>query len=314
MMGKLCFGIDIGGTTIKMGLVTSEGQVKEKWEIRTNKSDNGKYILSDVAAKINSILEEHNLTKNDIIGIGVGVPGPVDDEGNVLKCINLGWGVFNVAEELSAITGMKVKAGNDANVAALGEMWKGGAAGRKDVVMFTLGTGVGGGVIVGGKVLGGINGAAGELGHFTMKFGPNAHTCGCGKTGCLETLASATGIAREAKEYLTKVDTASSLRNVENITAKDVFDKAKEGDEIALHIVEQVGHYLGLACSYVASTTNPETFVIGGGVSKAGDILTNTVKKYFDKYAFHALRGTSFSLATLGNDAGMIGAAKLIVE
>ncbi|MDF2820819.1 MAG: glcK2 [Clostridiales bacterium] len=313
-MGKICLGIDIGGTTIKIGLVTKDGDLQGKWEIHTDKSENGKNILSDIANKVTLILQEKNLSKDDVIGIGLGVPGPVDDAGNVLGCVNLGWGEFNVADELSKITGLKVKAGNDANVAALGEMWQGGATGRQDVVMLTLGTGVGGGVIVGGKVLGGINGAAGELGHFTMKIGPDAEKCGCGKKGCLETLASATGIVRETNKYLSRVDTPSSLRKIDNISAKNIFDEAKEGDKIAIDMVEQLGEYLGLACSYIAATTNPETFVIGGGVSKAGNILLDVIRKHFRENAFHALKNTGFSLATLGNDAGMIGAAKLIIE
>ena len=313
-MSKVCVGVDIGGTTVKIGLFTEEGQVVKKWEIPTRKEEKGKYILSDVAASIKENVAESGNEMEDVVGIGIGVPGPVVEEKKVLECVNLGWGLTEVAEEMKALTGISnVKVGNDANVAALGEMWKGGGEGYNSIIMVTLGTGVGGGVIINEKILTGSNGAAGEIGHITVNL-EETDACNCGKKGCLEQYASATGIVKEAKRALAATDKASVLRKKEHISAKTIFDAAKAGDELASELVESLCKTLGIALSHIAQVVDPQAFVIGGGVSKAGEILTETTEKYYDYYVMNALKGKDFRLAKLGNDAGIYGSAKLILE
>lgn len=245
-------------------------------------------------------------------GIGIGVPAPVDDNGVVQNTANLGWGYKEVNREMEELTGLKVAAGNDANVAALGEMWLGAGKGQKNMIMVTLGTGVGGGVIVNGHPLVGAHGAGGEIGHLCVNYEETEH-CGCGKTGCLEQYASATGIARLAKKRLAADDAASSLRDKKEISAKTVFDALKDGDKVAEEIVEEFGVYLGHAMANLAAVVDPSVIVIGGGVSKAGEILLDYVEKNFQEKAFFANKNTEFVLATLGNDAGICGAAKLIL-
>lgn len=312
-MAKYVFGVDIGGTTVKIGLFSVEGELLSKWEITTRTDEGGKYILSDIAESIEDKLTEKLIDKEDVAGIGMGVPGPVKADGTVLRCVNLGWGVFNAAEELEKIIGLPVKAGNDANMAALGEMWQGGGKGYQDIVMVTLGTGVGGGIIIGGKMLSGVNGAGGEIGHIQVNA-DESEVCGCGRKGCLEQYTSATGIVRSANIALNNSDKPSSLRNVQYVSAKEVFDAAKKGDELASQLVENHGKCLGKALASIAATVDPEIFVIGGGVSKAGDIITDTTAKYFQENAFHACKRTKFALATLGNDAGMYGGACAILN
>ena len=313
-MKKYAFGADIGGTTIKLGLFETLGNLIEVWEIPTRIEENGKYILIDIAASIEEKLKEKKISKLDVEGIGMGVPGPVGRDGNVLKCVNLGWGVFNVETEMTTLTGFKAKAGNDANVAALGEMWQGGGKGYSDIVMVTLGTGVGGGVIIGGKILTGINGAAGEIGHIPMKD-DEEFACGCGNKGCLEQYASANGIVMITKRYLdAHPEEETTLRDVEKITSKEIFDEAKKGDKVSILMVDEVGRMLGKALAAVACVVNPEAFVIGGGMSKAGDILIDAIKKYYTKYAFHASRETVFKMAELSNSAGIYGAVRLVLE
>lgn len=311
-MEQVCFGIDIGGTAVKVGMFNSDGTLLAKWDFATRKTENGKDILKDAAKFIQEKMKEHNLTEERVIGVGVGIPGPVRDNGEVLELANLGLGYFNIEEEMKALTGLKVKAGNDANVAALGELWMGGGKGYRNLVLATLGTGVGGGVILGGKVLAGTNGAAGEIGHILVNYEETA-ACGCGKTGCLEQYASATGIVRVAKRILEKSAEPSTLRSYPELSAKAVFDRAKEGDKLALEAVDKACYYLGVAMANIAQVVDPEVFVIGGGVSKAGDIITETVKKHYNKYVMNALKNKEFKLATLGNDAGIYGAAKLIL-
>lgn len=311
-MEKLCFGIDIGGTSVKLGLFTDKGNLVDKWEIPTRKEDSGRYILSDVAKSIEYKIEERNLAKDQIVGIGVGVPGPVIADGTVIQCVNLGWNMVNVSDEINALTGFNTKVGNDANVAALGEMWQGGGKGYNSIVLVTLGTGVGGGVIVDGQILTGSNGAAGEIGHILVNY-EETDKCNCGKTGCLEQFASATGIVKEAKRLLSKSSEPSKLREYDHLSAKNIFDCAKENDKLALELVDQLGRYLGIALSHAAAVVDPQAFVIGGGVSKAGSILTDAVKKYYNQYVMLALKNKEFNLAELGNDAGIFGCARLIL-
>lgn len=311
-MEKYCFGVDLGGTTVKMGLFDIEGNMLESYEIPTDKSDNGANILSDIANSINSKFEERGISKEEVCGVGIGVPGPVLDDGTVNKCANLGWGVFNVANELSKLVGVKVVAGNDANVAALGEYWKGSASGCESMVMITLGTGVGGGIILNGKPVNGINGAGGEIGHMPVVY-DETESCGCGKKGCLEQVASATGIVRTAKKLIDKSDKTSKLCAIENFSAKDVFDMAKDGDALAIEAVDVLAFYLGTALSNIATVVDPQMFVVGGGVSKAGEYLIDKITESYKSKAFHASKGTSVKLASLGNDAGMYGAARLVL-
>lgn len=312
-MKKYGFGVDIGGTTCKIGLFETTGTLLEKWEIPTRTENNGCNILPDVAASVAQKMEEKGIAKEEVQGMGIGVPGPVNGDGEVQRCVNLGWDVFNVAEDMQERTGFTVKVGNDANVAALGEMWQGGGKGRKDIVMVTLGTGVGGGIIIGGKMVAGNKGAGGEIGHINVNEEETA-SCGCGKKGCLEQYASATGIVRLAKIALEETTEETTLRKCEPLTAKDIFDAAKAGDKVADEVVEKMAKILGRALANVACVVNPEIFVIGGGVSKAGEIITNRVKKHFEASAFHTCLHADFALATLGNDAGMYGCVQMILE
>lgn len=267
-MANYVFGVDIGGTTVKIGLFTVDGAMVDKWEITTRTDEGGKYILNDIAASVEAKLAEKEIDKTDVKGIGMGVPGPVKQDGTVLRCVNLGWGIFNAAEELSGIIGLPVKAGNDANMAALGEMWQGGGKGYKNIVMVTLGTGVGGGIILDGKMLSGVNGAGGEIGHIQVND-DETEVCGCGRKGCLEQYTSATGIVRMANTMLNTTDRPSSLRSAQYVSAKAVFDAAKQGDELASEIVDKHGKCLGKSLAQIACVVDPEVFVIGGGVSKA---------------------------------------------
>ena len=312
-MAKYVFGGDIGGTTVKIGLFTNDGVMVDKWEITTRTDEGGKYILSDIADSVENKLVEKAIDKTDVLGVGMGVPGPVKADGTVLRCVNLGWGIFNAADELSKLIGLPVKAGNDANMAALGEMWQGGGKGYTNIVMVTLGTGVGGGIIIDGKMLSGVNGAGGEIGHIQVND-DETEVCGCGRKGCLEQYTSATGIVRMANTMLNTTDRPSALRNVQYVSAKAVFDAAKQGDELAAEIVDRHGKCLGKTLAQIACVVDPEVFVIGGGVSKAGEIITDTTSKYFQEYAFHACKKTQFKLATLGNDAGMYGGACAILN
>ena len=310
-MKKYIFGVDLGGTTVKMGLFLSSGELLHTWEIPTRTEKGGKYILGDIADSVIETLREREISKDDVEGIGIGVPVPVGADGTVFKCVNLGWGVFNVADRLQELTGLKVKAGNDANVAALGEMWQGGGKGCHSIVMITLGTGIGGGIILNGEILSGTNGAAGEVGHIPV-WDDETEMCGCGKRGCLEQYGSATGIVRVAKRYLKAHDEPSILRQYDDFTAKEVCDAAKENDAIAIEILDLVGKTLGKALACISCVVNTEAFVIGGGVSRAGSVLLDPIEKYFKEYAFHAARDTEFKLATLGNNAGIYGGAKMI--
>lgn len=312
-MEKKCIGIDVGGTTVKIGIFEIDGSLLEKWEVPTRKEENGKYILSDVAASIQEKLREQNISIEDVEGAGIGVPGPVMPDGYVEVCVNLGWRDKNPQEELQKLLGVPVFSGNDANVAALGEMWQGGGKGYKDIVMVTLGTGVGGGVILNEKIISGKHGLGGEIGHIHVRDEEKEY-CNCGGQGCLEQVASATGIAREAKRVLAARKEESSMRTFgDEITAKDVLDCAKAGDKLAGAVMETVSRYLGLVLAQVALTIDPEAFVIGGGVSKAGPFLLEGIQKYYDKYTAISANKAIITLAKLGNDAGIYGSARLVL-
>lgn len=312
-MGKYAFGVDVGGTTVKLGLFDGEGSLLDKWEIPTVTEDNGAAILPDVAKSISAKLEEKGIPEADVAGIGIGIPGPVDRNGLLVgRAVNLGWDSLDIPKELQAYINVPVKAANDANVAAFGELWQGGGKGYENMVAVTLGTGVGGGIIVDGRLLAGATGAGGEIGHLHLQDG-ESDTCNCKNRGCLEQYASATGIVRLAKRRLEEDEKPSVLREGE-ISAKTVFDAVKAGDAVAIEIAERFGDYLGKGLAIVSAVVNPEVFVIGGGVSKAGDILLKFIEPHFMEYAFPQCRGAKFVLAKLGNDAGIYGAAALILR
>ena len=314
-MKEYAFGIDLGGTTAKIGLFTTSGALLEKWEVATDTSHAGEHILENLAAAILGKMKEQSIQPEQVEGVGIGVPGPVLDSSIVpIVCANLGgWGERNVSAQLSGLLdGLNVLVGNDANVATLGEIWMGAAKGAKNAVMVTLGTGVGGGVVVNGKVIDGVHGAGGEIGHITVNRHETA-VCGCGKRGCLEQYSSATGVVRCMKKLLDEnPDTPCVLRGTE-FAAKDVFDAARNGDALAAREVDEMSDTLGMALANIASTVDPEAFLVGGGVARAGDVLFAPLNKHFQEYAFKSCRETPIKQASLGNDAGIYGAVRLIV-
>lgn len=312
-MGLYCFGIDVGGTSVKCGLFRTDGTLLEKWEIPTRTENNGEEILSDIAKTIDAKIQEKGLDKADIDGVGIGLPGPVNDNGEIACAVNLYWGYKHVSKELGELTGLVAKAGNDANVAALGEAWKGAAEGAANVALLTLGTGVGGGIILNNKIVSGTNGAGGEVGHMPVNI-HETEACNCGNKGCLEQYASATGIVRVAKQELAAAEEDSVLRSAEPLTAKDVLDAFKAGDVLGVRIMEKVGEILGAAIGTISCVVDPEAVVIGGGVSKAGQPLIDVIQKYYKMHSFRPSKHTPIVLATLGNDAGIYGAARMVIS
>ncbi|KQU59601.1 glucokinase [Bacillus sp. Leaf406] len=314
MTDKWLVGVDLGGTTTKIAFLSTYGEILHKWEIPTDKSDSGKHIIAHIAKSIDAKLEQLDVKKEQLIGIGMGAPGPVEmRRGIIYEAINLGWSENTPLKDLIEMeTGLPAVIDNDANCAALGEMWKGAGNGAKDLVCVTLGTGVGGGVITNGEIVHGIRGAGGEIGHITV-VPKGGYSCNCGKTGCLETVASATGVVRVAREKLKSSTEDSVLRDLKVIGSKQVFDAARTGDSLALKIVDQLAYYLGLSLANLGNAVNPEKIVIGGGVSKAGKTLLEPVMNYFKRFAFPKVRtSTTIDIATLENDAGVIGAAWLV--
>ncbi|MGC4019175.1 MAG: ROK family glucokinase [Muricomes sp.] len=309
---KYCFGVDIGGTTVKIGLFGQSGEVFEKWEIVTRTENNGENILPDISASILGKIQERKLDKSAFLGVGVGVPGPVAEDGSVNGTPNIGWKYKNVKKELEDLTGLEAWIENDANVAALGEMWKGGGLGEKNIIMITLGTGVGSGVISGGKIISGSHGAGGEIGHICVNYEETA-VCGCGGRGCLEQYASATGIVRLANRKL-ESGKRDTLLTKEPVTAKAVFDAVKLGDRVATEVAEEFGCYLGYTLANIALVVDPAVFVIGGGVSRAGEVLIPFIQKPYLERAVFGTKNVKFSLATLGNDAGICGCARLVLS
>ena len=312
-MKKYGFGVDVGGTTCKLGLFQTDGTLVEKWEIPTDKSDGGKNILSDLAKAIDEKMSEKGIEKSDVEGIGIGVPGAVTEDGVVNRCVNVGWGVVPLVKEMEELSGLRVRAANDANIAALGESWMGAGRDFSSILMVTLGTGIGGGIVIGDHILTGFNGSAAEIGHIVVDDTETLR-CNCGNHGCIEQYASATGIVMMAHRYLDGTDNASSLRDIADFSAKDVFDAAKSGDEAACEIVHKVCGMLGHMIATVCNVVNPEAVLIGGGVSKAGHIIIDELMDGFKKGAFHACADTRIELATLGNDAGIYGGVKLVMD
>lgn len=307
------FGIDVGGTSIKIGLFDVHGSLLEKWEVSSDTTNNGINILPDISKALNKKIKVKNLTKEDFIGVGVGVPGPVNKDGQVQRCVNLGWGVLDVERELSTLINLPVKVANDANIAALGEMWKGSGQGYKNLVLITIGTGVGGGLIVDEKIVSGANGSAGELGHLLINRNETV-PCNCGRKGCVEQYASATGIVNGARKLMESGKIRTVLVNDEWLTAKKIFEEAKNKDEVAMMSVDLMGQTLGLMLGQVSCVCDPQVILIGGGVSKAGQIIIDVIKKYYKEYSFYASVETPIILAQLGNDAGIYGAAKLVLQ
>lgn len=316
MSEKWLVGVDLGGTTIKMAFINLHGEIVHKWEILTKVTEKGEHIPADIANSINQTLDELDQNKQKLIGIGIGAPGPVNlKKGSIDVAVNLGWENFPLKDLLEKETALPVIVENDANVAAIGEMWRGAGEGSKDLLCVTLGTGVGGGIIANGEIIHGVNGAGGEIGHITSVVEGGTH-CNCGKTGCLETVASATGIVRLAIEEISSTNTRSILRDVfhehQTLSAKQVFEAAREGDELAGKVMDKVTLHLGLAIANLANGLNPEKIVIGGGVSKAGDVFLAPMKEQFTRFAFpRVAQGVEIAIAKLGNDAGVIGSAWL---
>lgn len=312
-MKNYCIGIDLGGTTVKFGLFHTNGDLIEKWEIITRKENNGSYIISDIANSIQNKLVQRNIKLEEVEGVGMGVPGPTKDNGYVPICVNLGWKDCYPSRELSNLLGLPVLGANDANVAAFGEMWMGGGRGFSNVVMLTLGTGVGGGVILNSQIIAGSRGIAGELGHIVVNP-DETEVCNCKNRGCLEQYASATGVVKVAKQLISERNGKSLLENFENLTAKDVFDCAKSGDFIALEATEVLGKYLAMVMATVTLTVDPDVFVIGGGVSRAGTFLLDLIRKNFKKSVTISSEIPCIRLAELGNDAGIYGAARMALQ
>lgn len=308
---KYVFGVDVGGTSVKIGFLNQNGSLLESWSIPTDLRNHGGNILSDVAESIQKFVELKSLKDEDILGFGFGLPGPVV-ENVAIKCVNLGWENVQVSDEFVRAYGkpVLVKAGNDATVAAAGEYWQKHIDG--DIVFITLGTGVGGGIIANGKVIDGAHGAGGEIGHIRAEH-HEPQLCTCGLYGCLETEVAIRGINARARKLIAEKKLKTTLVDDETLSPKRIFTAAKEGDALALAVVDKTGEYLGQTCAALAATTDPKVFLIGGGIANAGQILIDAIKKHYVKYAFSALRNMQFELATLGNDAGMFGAAYLII-
>ena len=305
-MKPYAFGVDIGGTAIKLGLFQTDGTLLEKWQLPTRTEDGGSHVLTDALSSVWGALTRKAIPWSEIEGIGMGVPGPVDDEGTVFRCVNLGWGVFNIPEMVQKLEPgiSRVQVSNDVNAAALGELWKGGAQGRKSAFLVTLGTGIGGGLVLNGQIVNGSNGGAGEIGHFCVDPS-ELEQCSCGGYGCLEQYASARGLLRCARNVMPDAP--------KNMSAKTVCDMARRGDPDAISLLDQLGRKLGWTLTAVAGSVDPAVFVIGGGLSHAGDVLLNKIEYYYRKYAFHAFRDTPFVLAKLGNDAGIYGCVKMLL-
>lgn len=312
-MKKYAFGVDIGGTTVKIGFFEMSGQLLDKWEIKTNTEDKGAHVVDEIVDSIEEALAAKGISKEEVLGVGMGVPGPVTKDGIALGSANIGWSNYSIAAHMSERIGLPARAGNDVKTATFGEMWMGGGKGYSDVFFITLGTGVGAGIIVDGRMMYGYKGASGEFGHIIVNR-EEKERCGCGRYGCLEQYASATGLVKLAKKRLAASEKDSALRNLENVTAKDIFDYAKEGDALADEVVDEFSKILGRALSDAACVINPEIIVIGGGVSKAGTFLLERVHKYFKEDTLFTCTDTKFALAELGNDAGIYGAVRMLLE
>lgn len=310
-------GVDIGGTAIKFGLITTEGKLIEKWSIHTNTENNGATIISDIWTSLSSVLEKNKIEKESIIGIGAGLPGFINTEkGIVYEAVNIGWKNLKFKEQLEGLSGLPVYIENDANTAVLGENWQGAGNESKHVIAVTLGTGVGGGIIANGEILNGQNGMAGELGHILIE--EDGELCNCGNHGCLETITSATGIVKQAEKKIKEnpdSPMAALYHKERKITSKDIFLLAANGDVLANEIINHTTDILGKTFANLGIILNPEKILIGGGVSKAGQPLLEKIIAAFEAHALpRVVDACEIKLAQLGNDAGIIGAAYLVKQ
>lgn len=310
-MKNYCFGVDIGGTSVKIGLFEMDGTLVCKSQVPTCKQNGGSRILPDIAAELKRLCSTHKIEDDQIIGIGIGVPGPVSKRSMVHGCVNLGWGEYNVSEEMNRLTGWNVTVGNDANVAALGEQWLGAGREYQSIIMVTLGTGVGGGIVYEGRILPGSHGAAGEIGHMPVLQEESHYTCGCGKHDCLELASSANGLVRMAQDVLNQSEEASAMRGLSSLTAKEICDFAVQGDALALRAVHITCDRLGVMMANAACVIDPEAFVIGGGMAAASELLFPLIAQSYQKRVFPNLRDLPIVAAKLGNDAGICGAARM---
>lgn len=310
-MKEYYFGVDVGGTTVKMGLYSEKSNWIKKWEIPTRKENGGVHVLDDIAAAVYAAQQEFDIDNARTAGIGIGVPGPVLKKSIVNGCVNVGWDVVNVAEELGRRTGLPVYVENDANIAALGEQWKGAGKDYQSVALLTLGTGVGGGIILDGKIVSGFQGGGGEVGHLPVVHDAD-HACNCGKSDCVELAGSATGVLSYAKHLLSETEQPSVMRNIETLTAKDVCDCCAAGDALAQQCIDHAAEALGTALACIGCIVNPEAFLFGGGMAAAGDVLLAPIRRVYDAKVFPPLRGTPILQATLGNEAGITGAVRLV--
>lgn len=310
-MKEYYFGVDVGGTTVKMGLYSEKAGWIKKWEIPTRTENGGVHVLDDIAAAVYAVQQEFDLDNARTAGIGIGVPGPVLKKSIVNGCVNVGWDVVNVAEELGRRTGLPVYVENDANIAALGEQWKGAGKDYQNVALLTLGTGVGGGIILDGKIVSGFQGGGGEVGHLPVVHDAD-HDCNCGKSDCVELAGSATGVLSYAKKLLSETEQPSAMREIEELTAKDVCDCCAAGDALAQQCIDHAAEVLGTALACIGCIVNPEAFLFGGGMAAAGDVLLTPIRRAYDSKVFPPLRGTPILQATLGNEAGITGAVRLV--
>ena len=316
-MKKYCVGADLGGTTVKLGLFTTAGELLEKWSIPTRTENRGAYVVGDIAQSILAKMAERSIPKDELQGVGLDVPGPVLADGTVTVCVNVGWGTFNVREALEEALGggVKVRVANDANAAALGEQWMGAGKGRKNVIMVTLGTGVGGGIIVDGRILEGAHGSGGEIGHMVLLAEDEVDCfCNCGLRGCLEQASSASRVIDYAKKLIRETEIDSMLRILDDFAAKEVCDACAAGDKLATMAVDRCCVTLGRALGLLSTCIDPEIFLVGGGMAGAGDLILDRVRRVYKKYAFQAAAETPIELAILGNDAGIYGSAKMVLD
>jgi glucokinase len=314
MSASYSIGIDLGGTAIKMGICSSDGRILHHIEQPTPK---GSYesTLQTFGQMVKELLLASQLTMRDIAGIGTGLPGFLDiDKGYVFELVNLGWKEIPLKEKMEEFFGVPCFIDNDANTAAIGEMWQGAGKGAKHLICITVGTGIGGGLILNGQIYHGATGLSGEVGHMTV-VRSNGHLCNCGRVGCLETETSATAIAFYGKKAAQEEETKLKeiLKDNGYITAKNVIDCAKEKDEASLRILNQVCDHLGFGLAQIANILNPEKIVIGGGVSRAGEFFLVNVRDAFDRYALKKVNeAVKIVPAKLGNEAGLLGAAWLV--
>lgn len=312
-MKKYAIGIDVGGRSVKFGLFDKDGKLYDKSNIKTRTENNGDKILDDIYQHIIEILKKHDLKEKDLYGIGIGVPGPIVNQSTVKTAVNLGWGVINISQYLENKLNVNVLVANDANVAALGESWMGAAQGLDNIVMLTLGTGLGGAVIVNREIVSGRTGAGGEIGHMPILEKGLSRKCNCGKDTCFELVAAAPGIENIANQILFESNDSSLLRDIDSILAKDIFDALQKKDKIAEEIVDVYSNHLARGIGILSAILDPDMLLLGGGVSNAGDALLDRVKEKYKLHAFPSTEDLSIEIATLGNDAGIYGAAKLVL-